>query len=513
MAGKTIVMSTIKQLIQLHRQGMGKKPIARTLSISKNTVKAYLEKVKASPLKFEQLMTMDDPELEAHLHAGSPAYKQSRYDQLKDMFPYLVRELSKTGVTKYLLWQEYCEKHSDCYSYTQFCFHLSQHLSANSPSMVLHHNPGDKLFVDFAGQKMAYVDTDTGEKIACHILVATLPYSDYGFAIAVPSQSIEDFIYALNCCLLYFGGVPEVLVPDNLKSAVTKANRYEPTINRLMEDFGNHYDLCIVPTRTASPKDKALVENHVKLFYNRVHAKLRNQTFLSLSDLNKAIAEKMRAHNQTRMQNYNHCREEKFLAEEKPLLKSLPDKVFEIKYYRQLKVAQNNHICLNKVYYSVPFKHIGRKVTVIYTRSLVRIYCNGDQVALHPRDDRRKYNTIKEHLCSHHRHYLSRSPDYFIRMASRRCSQLEELVRLIFSCKKGHPEQHYRTCEGLLSLQRKSEAKAFQQACQQAIIYENYSYQFVSNMLKNKMTEAHLGITQQKEPPVHTNIRGKDYYF
>ena len=511
MAGNTVVMSTIKQLIQLHRQGFGKKPIGRMLEISKNTVKTYLAKIKASPLDLDKLLAMEDPELEAHLHAGNPAYKQTRYDLFKEMLPYLVRELSKTGVTKYLLWQEYCEKYSDFYSYSQFCFHLTQYLSAANPSMVLQHKPGEKLFVDFAGQKMAYVDSSTGENIACHILIATLPYSDYGFAIAVPSQSIENFIYALNSSLLYFGGTPRVLVPDNLKSAVTKADRYEPTLNKLMEDFANHYAFYIIPTRTASPKDKALVENHVKLFYNRVHAKLRHQTFLSIKDLNKAIAEKMREHNQTRMQNQNHCREEKFLAEEKPLLKPLPEKVFEIKYYKFLKVAQNNHICLRKVYYSVPFKHIGCKVTVIYTRSLVSIYYNGEQIALHPRDDRRKYNTIKEHLCSHHQHYLSRSPDYFIRKAARQCPHLEELIRLIFSHKKGHPEQHYRTCEGLLSLQRKSDAQAFQQACQKAIYHENYSYQFVNNLLKNKMTED-KPTTNQKKPPAHSNIRGKNYF-
>lgn len=513
MAGNIADMSTIKQLIQLHRQGMGIKPIRRTTKLSKNTVRTYLKKVKASPLSFEELLAMEDPELEAHLHAGNPAYKQSRFDQFKDWLPYLTKELSKTGVTRSLLWEEYCQKHPDGYSYTQFCFHLSQYVSASNPSMVLHHKPGEKLFVDFAGQKMAYIDPDTGQNIECHILVATFPYSDYGFAMAVPSQGLEDFIFALNCCLLHFGGAPMVLVPDNLKSAVTKAHRYEPTLNRLMEDFANHYDLSIIPTRTASPKDKALVENHVKLFYNRVHAKLRHRTFFSLSDLNKAIAEKMRKHNQTRMQNHNHCREEKFLAEEKPLLKPLPEDVFEVKYYRHLKVAQNNHIQLNKVYYSVPFQHIGRQVTVIYTRSLVRIFYNGEQIALHSRDDRRKYNTIKEHLCSHHQHYLSRSPDYFINKAARQCPKLEELMRMIFSHKKGHPEQHYRTCEGLLNLQKKNDAQAFKKACQQAIDYENYSYHFVNNLLKNKMFKDDPSAQQQKEPPAHENVRGKDYFF
>jgi len=421
MAGKIKTMSQIKQLLQMHKQGKAIKSIARSLGISKNTVKSYLARQKQLRLEVEQLLVLDDPILEKKFFAGNPAYKDERYETFKENLDYFIKELNETGVNKRLLWEEYKEGLPNGYGYTQFCHHLNQHQKAKKPSMVLEHLPGEKLFVDFAGKKMSYVDRETGEIFECNVFVACLPHSDYAFAIAVKTQSVEDFLFALRKCLEYLGGVPEVLVPDNLKAAIIKANRYEPDINRALEDFCNHYGMTVIPARVVSPKDKALVENQVKLIYSRVYAKLRRQIFFDISSLNKAIGEKLKKHNQTRMQLKPYCREEKFLANEKPLLKPLPDNVYEVKYYKKLKVAKNNHIQLtcDLHYYSVPYQWIGQMVKVIYTRSMVRIYAKGEQIAIHPRDYRvGKYSTIKEHLCSHHQHYLDRSPAYYISKAN-----------------------------------------------------------------------------------------------
>jgi len=257
------------------------------------------------------------------------------------------------------------------------------------------------------------------------------------------------FLHALKWCLGYFKGVPEILAPDNLKPAIIKASRYGPGVNRALEDFCNHYGMAIVPTRAAKPKDKALVENQVNLIYSRIYAKLRNQQFFALSSLNQAITEKLNCHNQTRMQLKPYCREEKFLADEKPLLKPLPTAPYEIKFYSTLKAAKNNHIQLtcDLHYYSVPYKWTGEQVKVIYTRSMVRIYAKGEMIAVHPRNySPGRYSTIKGHLCSHHRHYLDRSPAYYIEKAEKKSDELAELIKLLF--KKGKPpEQNYRTCE------------------------------------------------------------------
>jgi len=260
-------------------------------------------------------------------------------------------------------------------------------------------------------------------------------------------------------------------------------------------------------------KDKALVENQVKMIYTRVYAKLRNHQFFDLASLNIAIREKIKDHNQTRMQQKPYCREERFLADERHLLGPLPEESFEMKFYRELKVAQNNHIYLtkDKHYYSVPFAYIGSQIKVIYTRSMVRIYAKSMQIAVHIRDYKiGGYTTNKDHLCSHHKHYLDRSPQYYIQIARGKSEPLYQLVQLIFEQQR-HPEQLYRTCDGLLSLQRKTDPGIFSKACLMAIEHQNYTYKFVLNILKNKMTEQPEA-NPEKPLPNHTNIRGKEYY-
>jgi hypothetical protein len=379
--------------------------------------------------------------------------------------------------------------------------------------MVLTHLPGEKLYIDFAGDKMEYVDISTGEVVSCPVFVACLPYSDYSFAMAVRNQGTDDFLYALRCCLEHLGGVPQMLVPDNLKAAVVKTDRYEPDINRITEDFANHYSTVVMPARVRRPRDKALVENNVKLIYNRVFAKLRNRQFFDLGELNKAIAEKVREHNQTRMQQKPYCRQEYFLSQERSTLQPLPEDPFVTRYYRELKVAQNNHVYLSqdKHYYSVPFAHTGKQVKVAYTRSMVYIYANGQQVAVHRRDPSPgKYTTQVEHLCSHHRHYLSRSPDYY-RQKAGMCSQiLAQLIEKIFETPRP-PELLYRTCDGLLSLYRKTDSATFDKACKMALDHQHHTYGFVKNLIENKMTRCD-DIQPQQPLPKHDNIRGRDYY-
>lgn len=513
MAGKPKRMSQVKQLLQLHQQGKGKKEIARMLGISKNTVKAYLEKLTLQTLSIDDLLSLDDPVLEMKFHPGNPAYSDDRFDQLKSKLDYYIKELSRQGVTRKLLWEEYRQEHPQGYGHTQFCYHLAQHTYARKPSMVLQHKPGEKLFIDFAGKTMSYIERQSGEIVHCQVFVACLPHSDYSFVMAVRSQGLVDFLHALQCCLKDFGGVPQMLIPDNLKSAVTKADRYEPQINRALEDFANHYSTTVVPARAYKPKDKALVENQVKLIYTRIYAKLRNEMFFDLESLNRGIKEKTKDHNQTRMQQKPFSREECFLASEKHLLAPLPTQDFELKYYRQAKVAKNNHILLgqDKHYYSVPFIHIGKKAKVIYTRSMVYIYIEGKQVAVHPRSySPNPYSTTKEHLCSHHQHYLDRSPDYYLEKAKSKGDRFHAFIMEVFKQKR-YPEQLYRSCDGFLSLQRKTDPGKFSKACALALEYRNYSYSFLANIIKNNTT-AYQEIKNEKSLPQHDNVRGKAYY-
>ena len=513
MAGKPKKMSQVKQLLQMYKQGDGNKTIARNLGISKNTVKGYLKKYQSSKLSLDSLLKMEDHVLEQVFHPGNPAYKDTRFDDLKDNLDDYIEELKRVGVTKKLLWEEYRMSHPQGYSLSQFSYHIAQHQLTKNPSLVLHHEPGEKLFVDFAGKKLSYIDRITGEIIECQVFVACLPYSDYSFCMAVPSQRIDDFIYALKTCLESLGGSPKVLVPDNLKSAIIKASKYEPTVNQVLDDFANHYNMAVVPARARKPKDKALVENQVKLVYNRVYARIRNREFFSMADLNKAITQYTTLHNQTRMQNRDYCREEHFLSNEKHLLRALPETAFEIKYYKEYKLAQNNHIYLgeDKHYYSAPYQYIGKNLKVVYTRSMVRIFYRFNLVAVHQRDYKKgTYSTQKEHLCSTHQHYLNRSPEYYISRAEKVSEPMVQLITLVFSQNK-YPEQLYRSCDGLFSLQRNTPEASFDKACLIAIENRNYSYGFVHNLIKNKMTEQDEELPARPLPE-HKNIRGKEYY-
>ena len=515
MSGKPKRMSLVKQLLKLHCSGKGIKTIARTLQISKNTVKSYLRRIKDSGVALPSLLALEDPELEAALLSGHPAYKDPRYEPLKNKLAYYNKELEQVGVTRLLLWEEYKSEHPKShYCYSQFCILLRGHRLAAKPSLVLDHRAADKLYIDFAGKPLSYVDRTTGEQVFVQVFVACLPYSDYGFAMAVPSQKTDDFIHALQCCLKDLGGVVQTLVPDNLKSAITKASRYEPSINRVLEDFANHYGTTVTPARVRKPKDKALVENHVKLIYSRVYAKLRKQQFFDLPSLNKAIKKRMKAHNQTRMQRKAYCREEKFIADEKSVLLPLPDKDFEVKYYKRLKVAHNNHIYISndKHYYSVPYTYIGKHTRVIYTRSIVRIFADtGQLIAVHPRSLKKSgYSTIKEHLCSHHQYYKQRSPTYYMQRGYKHSETLYQYINGLFKQDK-YPEQLYRTCEGVLKLSKQTNTREFIKACQIAIEHTNYSYRFLKRLLENKMVDLN-DQTPETPLPKHDNIRGASCY-
>jgi len=257
-----------------------------------------------------------------------------------------------------------------------------------------------------------------------------------------------------------------------------------------------------------------LVENQVKIIYTRVFAKLRKQQFFDLILLNKAVMEKIIQHNQTRMQKKPYCREERFLSAEKDHLRPLPTEDFQIKYYRELKVAQNNHIYLtiDKHYYSVPYKWIGEKVKVIYTRSMVRIYARGEMVAIHPRDyTPGGYSTIVEHLCSHHQHYLKRSPAYYLKRAKGISPGLFQVIKYLFDGGRP-PEQNYRTCDGLFSIYRKTTPEIFNAACQMAIDYKCYSYKYILKLVDKLQNEGIPETTKEVPLPNHKNIRGPEYY-
>lgn len=518
MAGKITEMSTLKQVLQLHESGASNRSVASQLGLYKETVNKYIRQFKALSVDVQELLQKDDPELERLFNGGTPAYADKRFDDFSKRLPYLESELGHKHVTRLRLWEEYIAEYPGGYGFTQFCFHLNQHVIAQTPSTVLvgTYVAGEKCYVDFAGDTMEYADMDTGEIIKVQTFVGCLPYTDYAFAICVPSQKSEDFIYAITRMFAFFGGVTKIVVPDNLKSAVTKSNRYDPEINRLMEHLGNHYGFVTLPTRPRKPKDKCLVENQVKLIYQRVYAPLRKRLFLSLEELNKAVLEQVQVHNRKRMQQRPYSREEHFISDERRALNPLPETCFEVQYDTELTVSANCCVYLgrDKHYYSVPYQHIGQKVKVVYTRTLVKAYLKGERIATHPRVEGFGYSMLEEHTASHSNAYNKRSMAYYNQKASEKSATLKELFELMFASQNVPPEFFYNRCDGLLRLQRITPAKEMEKACRIAIEHGQYTYKFVERVLRNiqALVEEEKTTKKNPEPDNHENIRGAGYY-
>lgn len=521
MAGKTKEMSKIKQLLLLKKDGVSNRKAARLLGMNKETANTYVNKAMADKLGIDGLLALDDPVLEYRLKGGNPAYSDHRFEVFRQLLPYLQEEMKRKHVTLKLLWQEYVAEHpDDHYSLTQFRYHYNQNTvaSKNAPTTILAdmRTGGEKLFLDFTGDTMGYVCRETGEYVPCQTFVGSMPASDYGYLLFVPSQRTEDFVHATIQCLKFLGGVPKIIVPDNLKSAVIKTDRYEPSLNRVFEDMANHYGCVVLPARPVRPRDKTNVEGDVRLVYQRVFAELRNETFFSLEELNAAAAAKMKAHNQKRMQKHPFTREERFLAIDKPNLMPLPQTDFEIISYTDLKVSPNCCIYLGRDqhYYTVPYQHIGKKAHVAYTRSLVKIYVEGTLVATHRRDYAKgKYTIVEEHLASNSREYRALTPAKYIERADRVLKVLGDVMRHIFTSSTMPPKTHYRTCDGLLNLQRSSDPLIFRTACETALKYGRCNYGFIRMLVESRCAGVAQAEPTQFGPPEHENIRGKSQFM
>ena len=307
---------------------------------------------------------------------------------------------------------------------------------------------------------------------------------------------------------------------DNLKSAVIKAERYEPTLNKALEDMGNHYRFVAIPCKPYSPTHKSLVENHVDIVYRRVYAKIRNTTFYSLEELNVAVTQKMLEHNQTRMQQRPYSREEQFFAVEKDTLSPLPEEPYQMKFYCDLQVRNDGFIYLarDKHFYSVPYVHIGKRSRVIYTRTLVKIFIEGEQAAIHERTIGFGHTYKEEHMASNSRAIRSRSAEYYEEKAGRYSPALKQLISDIFldlEQKSLPAEFKYRTCDFMLSLQRKTPVNDFEDACSIAIENRAYTGKFLQNVIINiaQAKGQNDSKTQNNpEPSDHENMRGSSYY-
>ncbi len=507
-------MNKLRHLLRLHLQGTSKLQIAQQTGIARNTLKKYLAILNASELSINQLLTLNDKELETLFIKPQYQPLNKKLQTLFALFPDIDKALKRKGATRQKEWENYIKKHPDGVKRSQFNHYYVQWKAQVNPVMHIEHKVGDKLYIDFAGDKLKIIDKETGEERAIEVFVAILGASQLTYVEAVYTQAKEDLIAACENALHYCGGVPAAIVPDNLKSAVTKSSKYEAVINEVFADFAHHYNTAVLPARAYRPRDKALVENAVRLTYARIYTKLHDTDYFSLEELNAAIRAVLEEYNNRLLKGRNYSRRQQFEEIERSALQPLPPLLYELKKHLFATVMKNGHVSLgeDKHYYSVPYRFIGKKVKLMYSHTNVEVYYNYQCIALHARTKSPyNYTTDKEHLASTHRFVSDWTPETFLDWSEK----IHEDVRLYILrilARKQHPEQAYKSCVGVLSLVKKYGNERLIMACQRGLDYGVYNYKMIQNILEKGLDKQAQEESDQLQMPLHDNIRGENYY-
>lgn len=510
MAQKRLSMRKIKEILRLkHESGLSNRAIARVCSISKETVKEYLCRASEAGVSWPLPERLDEEGLELLLypHTIDLGGKKRVPDWAE-----IHQELPNKGVTRMLLWEEYCKGEEAPYSYSRFCELYNRWARKLDPVMRLSHKAGEKLFIDYAGLTIPYVSQETGEEHKAYVFVATMGASSYTYAEAQESQAMKCWIGGHVRAFEFFGGVPEILVPDNTKTGITSACRYEPDINPTYQDMATHYGAAVIPARVRRPRDKAKVETGVQVVEYRVMAALRKRQFFSIDEINQALRPKLEELNNRQMRHLGKSRKELFEQLDKPALKPLPERAYELAEWKRAKVSIDYHVEYFGHYYSVPYLHIHKNVDIRATEHVVEVFLKGKRIASHKRDSTKgHHSTQPEHMPEAHRKYAEWNPERFIRWAEKSGSATAQMVKHLL-CARRHPEQGYRSSLGLLRLESRYGKERLEAACHRALSFGLHSYKGVKNIL-----EAGLDKVKTEEPvsimnKSHLNIRGTKYY-
>jgi len=524
---KRTSMKKIKEVIRLGENGeLSQRQISRAVHLSRPVVTKYLTVFKSTGLTYEEFKELKDTEIEELFFTKhrSSDNTNSRYAILSSKFEYLLKESKRPYVTLQKLWEEYIEEHPDGYSRSQFFDHFSRWRKSSELSMHIEHKSGDKVFVDFTGKKLYLTDKETGKLTAVETFVAILPASQYTYVCATRTQKTHDWIKGTEEAFWYFGGTTTAITPDCYRSAIKKYNRYDPEANPLYSQFAEHYDAVILPARPVHPKDKALVENAVKIVYSWIYASLRNEKFYTLEELNRAIQIQLEKYNAKKMQVSGISRKDMFEKLEKNCLNDLPLTLFERKEHAKATIQSNYHVLLrkDKRYYSVPYRYYAEshqskkpvKVDIYFSQNTLEIHYCSERIAVHKRVfGGSKYTTNPDHMPERHRRYLERwNPEKIIAQAKSKGPFVALLVEKLIN-KHKHPEQSYNTCKGIIFLSKTYGMQRLDKACRKALYLGYCSYKAVSDILKNNREE------MEEEPdlfsellPDHNNVRGKEYF-
>lgn len=506
-------MRKIQEVCRLRlKMGLGINQIAGACNISTSTASAYVNKIEELSLSYEEISSLDEEAVYKLLFPV--AVEMPLSEKAMPDFENLTKELKRKGVTLQLLYEEYRRDHPDGYSRSQFYEKYRNYAKKLDPVMRFNHKAGQKMFEDFSGDRPHYTNPMTGERVEVELFVSALGASSYIFACAVDDQKVENFIKSNIRAFEYYGGCPECLVPDNLKSGVTSACYYDPEINRTFADMAEHYNVAVVPARAGRPRDKAKVENAVLQAQRRILAALRNRTFFSLHELNDAIREELDKLNRRPMAVTGKSRQELFEEIEKPALRPLPQERFEIYNYKPpTKLNIDYHVEVEKSYYSVPYTLIEGMIEVKYNSRVVEIYHKTKRIASHIRSYKKgEFITEDKHMPHEHRQYLEWTPERIKNWGGKIGPYTAMMMQRIMEGRK-HPEQGFRSCLGIIRLSKQYTPERVENACKRALAVDAYNYRSVKSILQSGLDKvAYLEEQRDAKPIEHPNIRGGEYY-
>ena len=514
MAAPRVAMRNIKECLRLKLEaGLSHEKIARALQLSKGVVSKYIKAARDTGIEWPALALLDEAALGAAL---IPAAKvvHTRGDRVLPDVITLHRELRRKGVTLQLLWEEYTAAHPDqpTYRYTQFVEHYRCYARTLKRSMRQQHRAGEKLFIDYAGPTLPVIDAATGEIRQAHIFVGALGASNYTYACATPGETQVDWLTALSQALSYFGGVPEMIVPDNPRALVARPDRYEPGLNRAALECAQHYGAIMLPARPRKPQDKAKAEVAVQVVERWIMARLRHQQFFSLHALNQAIAVLLEDLNRRPFKKLDGCRRDWFEQLDQPALRPLPAHPYEVVTFKRCKVNIDYHIEVNGGFYSVPSALARQSVDARVSAHTVEILHGHRRVASHLLLPRRgAYSTQSEHMPASHKAHRDWTPQRLLDWGERIGPHVRQIVEHQLT-HKPHPEMGYRSCLGLLSLARHYGNERLEAAASRAVQLRALNSRTVRNLLKQGLDQQPLPKVTAAQPACHENVRGADYY-
>lgn len=511
MPAKRLSMRKIREVLRLNASGMSNRKIAISCGISRSTVAEHLYRAAEAGLAWPLPLGLSDTAIEQRLFPPPPT--RANRDRTLPDWQSVFKELKRKGVTLFLLWQEYLEQHPRGYQYSWYCDLYREWRGKLDVVMRQDHRAGEKLFVDYAGHTVPIVNQRTGELREAQVFIAVLGASNYTYAEATLSQSLPDWIGSHQRTFSFLGGVPEIVVPDNLKSGVTKASLYDPDINPTYQDMAEHYGVAVIPARVRAPKDKAKAEIGVYVVERWILAALRNRTFFSLAELNHVIQKLVVGLNTRPFRKLPGCRKDMFSALDEPALRALPASVYTYAEWKKVRVHLDYHVEYERHYYSVPYQLIKKQLEARVTDNTLECFYKNKRVASHLRSFMQGgHTTVREHMPKSHQKYAEWSPQRFIQWAEKIGPSTAGVITQSLSSRR-HPQQSYRSCLGILRLEKPYGDKRLEAACGRALLLGSYRYKSIESILKHGLDSKPL--LQQQEldiPEGHDNIRGPSYY-